>query len=262
MQSAYSICITNFNTVDSVRQSLESILAQVDERFEIIVVDNCSNDGSLEILREYRGKCINLIVKKCSRGSGRQTAIENSCGKYIISHMDMDDVFQPNLNKLLRVYHANFEGHMLVVQGVPGRLAGIMIAPRELIDAVGGYNDLNYLEDRDLFSRVAQLGYFRFLKAFRIIDHSIKKGKPSHRIISLLEKEYLVFRESFRIGQGSRLCYHGFVRKPLFFLGRLPIVFWAFVSHWFYPQFYNEFHKTFNMNDYEVRIAESAEREI
>jgi len=248
--------------VDSVRRSLESILTQVDERFEIIVVDSCSDDGSLNILRDYQGKRIKLIVQACSIGLGRQIATENSRGKYVISHMDMDDVFQPNLNKLLQIYHTNFEGCMLVVQHRPSVYSGIMIAPRKLLDAVGGYKDLNFLEDRDLFSRVAQLGYLRFLKSFPIIDRSIKKSKLHQRVISLLAKEYFAFRESFRLGYGSRLCYYVFVRKPHFFLIRLPIMFWAFVTHWFYPQSRNRFLKTFKMNDYETRIDESVEREM
>jgi len=248
--------------VGSVRQSLESILSQVDERFEIIVVDSCSNDGSVDLLKDYQGKGIKLIVQMCSIGLGRQKAIENSRGKYIISHMDMDDVFQPNLKKLLRIYHTNFEGYMLVVQRPSGADAGIMIAPRKLIDTIGGYRDLNYLEDRDLFSRAAQLGYFRFLKSFPIIDQSFRKKISYHRVISRLRKEYFAFRESFRLRHGSRLCFYEFVRKPHFFLIRLPVVFWAFVTHWFYPQFHNKFLETFSMNDYEARIDESVEREM
>jgi glycosyltransferase involved in cell wall biosynthesis len=248
--------------VNSVRRSLESILTQVDQRFEIIVVDSCSDDGSLDILRDYQGKQIKLIVQACSIGLGRQIAIENSRGKYVISHMDMDDVFQPNLNKLLQIYHANFEGCMLVVQHRPSVYAGIMIAPRKLLDAVGGYKDLNFLEDRDLFSRVAQLGYFRFLRSFPIIDRSIERSKHYQRIISLLAKEYFAFRESFRLGYGSRFYYYVFARKPHFFLIRLPITFWAFVTHWFYPQTRNRFLKTFKMTDYETRIDESVKREV
>ena len=226
MQPTYSICITNYNMVDSVRQSLESILTQIDERFEIIIVDSCSDDGSLDILREYQGRRIKLIVQMCSIGLGRQTAIENSRGKYIISHMDMDDVFQPNLNKLLRLYHASFEGYMLVVQRAQGRYSGVMIAPRKLINAAGGYKDLNYLEDRDLFSRAARLRYFRFLKSFPIIDHSVKKrGKRYHHVVYRLRKEYLAFRESFRLGHGSRLFYYESAKNFPFFLIRVPIVF-------------------------------------
>jgi glycosyltransferase involved in cell wall biosynthesis len=262
MRPIYSICITNSNTVESVKQSLESILAQVDDRFEIIVVDNCSDDGSLEILREYQDKRLKLIVEKCSRGLGRQTAIRNSRGKYIISHMDMDDVFKRNLARLLQIYHTHLEGYMLVAQRDARAYAqaGIMIAPRELIDRIGGYRDLNYLEDRELFSRAAQLGYFRFLKYFPMVGQRIKKRKFYLRVISLLRKEYLMFRESFRIGRGSYYCYRIFVRKPFFFVFRFPIAFWAFITHLFYPKFHNEFFRVFNMYDYEIRIDEPLEK--
>jgi hypothetical protein len=64
----------------------------------------------------------------------------------------MDDVFLPQLNNLLQIYHANFEGTMLVTSEL------IVIAPRELIDRLGGYKDLNYLEDRVIFkSRATRL---------------------------------------------------------------------------------------------------------
>jgi len=162
--------MTNYNTLHTVRQSLESLLSQIDERFEIIVVDNQSKDGSLEILKEYKNKKrIRLIVRHCSRGLGRKIAIGDSVGEYVICQMDMDDVFEPKLNELLKIYHAYFEGFMLLVQGVPG----MMIAPKKLIEKVGGYRDLNYLEDKDLYSRIAQLGRFKFLESFKIVAYSI-----------------------------------------------------------------------------------------
>jgi glycosyltransferase involved in cell wall biosynthesis len=248
----YSICITNFNTEDSVRQSLESILAQVDERFEIIVVDNRSSDASLDILREYDGKRIKLIVKKCSRGMGRQIAFENSGGKYIIGQMDMDDVFKPYLNKLLQIYHANFEGYMLRTSEV------VMIAPRDLINKIGGYKDLNYLEEHELYSRAAQIGYFRFLN-FKLKDHEIKKKKPDRRINRALEQEYSMLRESFRLGLGTDFTFDTFFkitnikkRTSSVLIGLLVFP-WAFVTHWFDEQFHNEFIKGFNEEDYEIR---------
>jgi glycosyltransferase involved in cell wall biosynthesis len=243
----YSICITNYNTEDSVRQSLESILAQVDERFEIVVVDNCSKDASIDILREYEGKHIKLIVERCSRGLGRQLAIKSSSGKYIISQMDMDDVFKPNLNKLLRIYHADFEGYMLVLPEI------IMIAPRGLIDAIGGFRDLDYLEERDLYTRAARLGYLKYLRpSFKIKEREIKKKKLHLRIKRMFEQQYLMFREYFRLGEGTRSCYHAFIKttnirkRPFVFLTRILVIPWAFVTHWFYPQFHSEFVNFFN----------------
>lgn len=76
MKSKYSILITNYNTVDTIKQSLESILSQIDNNFEVIVVDNKSKDGSEKILKEFekQGK-IKVISIKCSRGRGEANSI-------------------------------------------------------------------------------------------------------------------------------------------------------------------------------------------
>ena len=52
-QKIYSICITNYNSNDSIRPSIKSIYPLlVDEKFETVVVDNFSNDGSFEYLSD------------------------------------------------------------------------------------------------------------------------------------------------------------------------------------------------------------------
>jgi glycosyltransferase involved in cell wall biosynthesis len=260
MKPLYSICITNYNTEDSVRDSLESIIAQLDNRFEIVVVDNCSTDASQEILKDYeRRHVIKLIVKRCSRGLGRQIALEKSTGKYVISQMDMDDVFKPCLNKLLQIYHANFENYMLVTSEV------IMIAPRELVNTIGGYHDLNYLEETDLYSRAAQIGYFKYF-SFKLKECEIKKRKPERRIKRVIEQQYSMYRESFRIGQGTTFFCGTFLKprnlriKPFVFLTSLLVFPWAFINHWFYPQFYNDFIRFFDETNYEVKLNEISDK--
>ena len=236
MEPIYSICITNYNTVNSVKISLESILLQIDKKFEIIVVDNQSTDGSLEILREYQKRNqIKLIVTKCSRGFGRQIGVKFSSGKYIISQMDLDDVFKPELDNLIEIYHTYFEGAMLLVSGVPG----LMIAPKQLVEKIGGYRDLNYLEDKDLYSRAASIGQFSFLPEFKIIDHSITSKSVTSRILILAKKEYFIFREAYRIGYGfSQLKYFLndrllSAKNPLFLIGDFTLAFWGFPTHFF-----------------------------
>lgn len=257
MHPLYSICITNYNTVKSLRLSLESVLAQVDKRFEVIVVDNQSNDGSLEMLKEYENKKrIRLFITHCSIGLGRRIAVEHSVGKYIISQMDMDDVFEPKLDELLRIYHISFEGFLLLVSGVPG----VMIAPKKLIERVGGYRDLNYLEDKDLYSRTAQLGRFKFLKSFKIVAYSISNKKLSSLILGKIRKGYWEFLSAFRLNHGLTQLRHRLHTRliskihPLLVLVDLIIAFWGFVTHFFYLGYRNDFINIFEIDEFEVKL--------
>jgi len=69
MTIKYSICITNYNNKETISECINSILNQIDSRFEIVVVDNMSNDGSERILSEMAELgTIHLIRMKCSRG--------------------------------------------------------------------------------------------------------------------------------------------------------------------------------------------------
>ena len=225
-----------------------------------MIVDNCSTDSSREILKDYeRRSGIKLIIKKCSRGLGRQIALENSRGKYIIGQMDMDDVFKPNLKKLLQIYHTNFENYMLVTSEI------IMIAPKELVIKIGGYQDLTYLEEKDLYSRAARMGYLKYFK-FKIKHHEIKKRKIGRRIKRVIEQQYSMYRESFRIGQGTIFfCgtykFANLKARPIVFLTSLLIFPWAFITHWFYRQFHDEFVKFFDETNYEIRLNEASAKQ-
>lgn len=84
-----SIIIVNYNTKDITRQCLDSIFEKTkDVQFEVIVVDNDSNDGSKEMLSKYErvkyiqsganlgfGKANNL---GCSFATGRYILLLNS----------------------------------------------------------------------------------------------------------------------------------------------------------------------------------------
>ena len=45
----YSICICNYNMNDTLERSINSILKQIDDEIEIIVVDDGSNDNSVKM---------------------------------------------------------------------------------------------------------------------------------------------------------------------------------------------------------------------
>jgi glycosyltransferase involved in cell wall biosynthesis len=141
-----------------MKSSLQSILGQLDDRFEIIVVDNLSTDSSRDILREFesRGK-LKLIERGCSRGKGLQIAFENATGEYIVSGLDLGDTYRPRLTAFLDFYHAECEGKLL-----HGLNEAVIVAPRSLIQKLGGWRDLQRSEGWDVWSRAAKVGLYRW----------------------------------------------------------------------------------------------------
>jgi len=190
----YSICITHYNNAPTVKESLESILGQIDSRFEVVVVDNFSDDGSREVLESYASRgLIKLVVRRCSRGKGRQIAFEESAGDYILSGVDLDDIFRPVFVRLLDAYHKFFEGKCLFMSG---RHEAITILPRTLAERVGGWRDVPAGEDIDLWARVAREGELVHV-AYRRIQAEVNPHEGAiHRTMRRLERT----RSAFIIG--------------------------------------------------------------
>lgn len=218
----YSICITHYNNKSTLEESLTSILNQIDKNFEIILVDSKSKDGSPEILRKYakQGK-IKLIERKCSRGLGRQIALENSTGDYIISGLDMDDIFKPTLSAILEFYHGKIEGKLLTV--VNGETT--MICTRKLLTSLGGWRDLQFRENWELARRAAKEDKHRWTIFPIVTTISSKERRKSFR--SLIGYRYMRYRDNLRVGHkqfdvGEKL---GIGQKIVWFLARFSTLF-------------------------------------
>jgi glycosyltransferase involved in cell wall biosynthesis len=201
----YSICITHYNNAPTVRWALESILNQIDDDFEVVVVDNESTDGSFEILKEFANSGrIKLIRAKSSRGKGREIAFENSKGEYVVANLDMDDVFKPRLRELLTQYHNVAEGKLLWAYS---RMKGkgfwggesFTITTRELLKEIGGWRDLQILEDRELCSRAAREGKF-CTGTFALLESTNMHEERTRTRIARLRWRYVRYREILRCG--------------------------------------------------------------
>ena len=213
----YSVCLTHRNNKATLEASIQSILSQLDSRFEVVVVDSESNDGSTSILEDlaYQGR-IRLIQKKCSRGEGRQIAFENSKGSLIIANLDTDEVYVDRLRDLLELYHNKAEGDLLFVfsdisKTKRGR-QNVTIAPRRLIESLGGWRNVNYGEDWDLWRRAAQVSRFRSVVFPLVTGPDPSWGKQTLRsrltkYISMIQLGRNVFGEEEVIRPSQRLTF-------------------------------------------------------
>jgi glycosyltransferase involved in cell wall biosynthesis len=91
-----SIIIPNYNNRDYLPQCLDSVLNQTYADFEIVVVDDCSTDGSQETLREFEARHPNVVVLFNEENLGvvktRDRGIRAARGPYITT-LDADDYY-------------------------------------------------------------------------------------------------------------------------------------------------------------------------
>jgi glycosyltransferase involved in cell wall biosynthesis len=104
-----SVITGTFNKASYVRRTIESVLSQTFTEFEYLVIDDCSTDGTLEILREF-GDRIRLIERGANSsvpGIPRNQGMAEARGKYV-AFLDADDLWDPD--KLTR-HVAYMEAH-------------------------------------------------------------------------------------------------------------------------------------------------------
>lgn len=92
-QPLISIIIPIYNASEYLEQCLESVLGQSYQALQILCVDDCSTDNSLEILYRYAkiDKRVKVITKQNEGVSlARNLALDNVCGEYVL-FVDSDD---------------------------------------------------------------------------------------------------------------------------------------------------------------------------
>lgn len=91
------IIIPVYNNKETLPRTLYSLMAQLDQNFKVLIVDDCSEDNIYDIFNDFKNKLnIRYIRNEKNLGIGmsRQVGIDNSTEEYI-TFLDSDDVFFP-----------------------------------------------------------------------------------------------------------------------------------------------------------------------
>lgn len=105
-----SIVIPTYNCEKSIGKTIESVNNQTYTNWEIIIVDDCSKDQTIEVIGALDNKKIKIIKLDQNEGPAyaRQVGIEKALGKYI-TFMDSDDWYNTStiLEHMVNTFNEN-----------------------------------------------------------------------------------------------------------------------------------------------------------
>ena len=104
-----SVIIPTFNRAYLLGRAVESVLSQTYNNYEIIVVDDGSDDGTGEIIESFNKRVRFFRIPHSGVSKARNTGIEKAKGDWI-SFLDSDDYWLPQkLEKQMTYLNANPE---------------------------------------------------------------------------------------------------------------------------------------------------------
>lgn len=90
-----SVCMPMYNASKYLRECIDSVLAQTFKDFEFLIVDDGSDDDSVEIVKSYHDDRIRLIENTHDYIGSLNILLDKARGKYI-ARMDADDIMRYN----------------------------------------------------------------------------------------------------------------------------------------------------------------------
>ena len=92
-----SVIVPNYNAEKYIGDCIESLVNQTYKNVEIIIIDDCSNDNSVGIVKDYQKKYSNILLIELKKNKGvsnaRNLGIKKASGEYIM-FSDSDDFYE------------------------------------------------------------------------------------------------------------------------------------------------------------------------
>lgn len=212
-----SIILPVFNREKTVARAIDSVLYQTDTQWELIIVDDCSTDGTYKKLISYKDNRIRILkaTKNSGAAAARNLGISASQGAFI-TFLDSDDHYEPQfLEAAKEKFRTTSSSVGIIWTGytqyrqignelktkeniwTPDRNkspyhtflhelrigigTGITIR-KEVFNTIGLFDEsLPAAEDTDLFLRIAQQYSFDYIDQYLININQVGKDRLSRR---------------------------------------------------------------------------------
>lgn len=134
-QELVSIIMPTYKCGRFIAESIRSVQAQTYQNWELIVVDDCSNDGTVATVLDFKKEDDRISLYQNLTNSGaavtRNTALRNAKGRWI-AFLDSDDLWEPTkLEKQIKFMEENgyaFSYHEYVEIDEQDNLLGVKVS--------------------------------------------------------------------------------------------------------------------------------------
>lgn len=224
-----SVVIPLYNKRNCISEALNSVFNQSYTDFEVVVVDDGSTDGSLEVVREFSDKRLRIIEKTNSGVSATRNAGIAAAANEWIAFLDADDIWTSfHLETLVKLHEkfpqaevlcSNYEKftsdenyidkletieqkmNCFIVEDYYERLlsgkhviwSSTALVKKECLEKIGGFNErLIKGEDLDCWAKLYEnfvMAQTEFVTAFYRLDPT--DGNATKKVSSV--KKYAVY---------------------------------------------------------------------
>lgn len=248
--SKVSILMTVYNQATYVRQAIQSVLDQSFSDWELVIADDASVDGSMEIIKSIVGNDSRVKVLcngvRIGVSSNRNLALQNMTGEYV-AVLDADDVWVDENKLAKQVKYLDENRDYVLVSGnaryidVNGKAqsetnfpdedtnvrsvilsknvivhSAVMYRRQQAID-VGCYANLRVGEDYDLWLRLGQVGKFYIMPEV-LAGYRLSSGQSTKkRILEILQTNLTLVRKYADKYPGARWAFFRRLFRYIFY---------------------------------------------
>ena len=199
-----SITMTCFNQSSFIEEAIESVIKQTYKNWQIVIVDDCSADNSVKVIKSYIKKFniidkVKILTNKKNMGYGYslKKAISN-CDGELIGILDGDDAldedialkmcikkhikhpevsmtytnfrqYNKNFNRLQKVWKSSQipEGKSFINKGGDIKVSHFKVFKKQFYDLTLGVDEtLLQIVDKDLILKLEEVGKLLYIDGF------------------------------------------------------------------------------------------------
>lgn len=239
MEPLVSVIIPMYNREKTICRAIDSVLNQTYRNIEIIVVDDGSTDGSLQLAQDYIKKGVKVIasIQNVGVAAARNVGMKAATGEYI-AFQDSDDEWFPNKlqvqidhmngcgtkvsfcpyvlvldDNLTQIYPSMNKIQMIASGGVHVILnkenvvgTPTIVMHREVMEQVGLFDEsFSSFEDYDYFIRISQKYDIGFIEQPLVRVYRTKISLTTNKEVYIKGREMLIAKHGDYLDVESRI---------------------------------------------------------